>query len=91
MAETTTIQITKEQAEQLDKRKQYDGESYKSVIARLLDDNNSAITDGAIEELKNEISMASDPAVEVDTEAILNRLDDLETRLPAKVAKEVRR
>jgi len=34
--ETTTIQITKDQAEQLKERKNHANESYKSVIARLL-------------------------------------------------------
>lgn len=43
MTEYTTIQITKAQAQALQERKQYDDESYKSVIARLLEGDNSAI------------------------------------------------
>lgn len=41
------------------------------------------------EELKDELSMANDPSVEVDTETILNRIDDLESQLPPKVAEEL--
>lgn len=42
------------------------------------------------EELKNEISMANEPGVEVDTKSIINRIDDLESQLPAKIAEELR-
>jgi len=69
-----------------------------------------------LEQLKNEISMAADPTVEVDVERIIsriesletqienlpentakdeiikkiqNRIDDLESQLPAKVAREI--
>lgn len=41
--------------------------------------------------LKNEISMANDPAVEVDTERIIGRLDDLQNQLPKDVAEELSR
>jgi hypothetical protein len=37
MAETTTIEITRDQKRQLDERKAYDGESYKAVLQRLLE------------------------------------------------------
>lgn len=37
MAETTTIEITRKQKGELDKRKAYDGESYKAVVQRLLE------------------------------------------------------
>jgi hypothetical protein len=40
MADTTTIEITEEQRDRLSERKQHDRESYKAVIARLLDDTN---------------------------------------------------
>lgn len=43
MTEHTTIQITKAQADELQGRKTHDDESYKSVIARLLDGDSSAI------------------------------------------------
>jgi len=47
----TTIQITTEQAAELAARRTYDDEPYKSVIARLLDDedaNNSAIDESEL-------------------------------------------
>lgn len=43
MTEHTTIQITKAQANELQGRKTHDDESYKSVIARLLGGDSSAI------------------------------------------------
>jgi hypothetical protein len=52
MTEHTTIQITAEQAEQLRELRNYDDESYKSVIGRLLEGDNSAI-DG--DELLSEV------------------------------------
>ncbi|UXF50859.1 MAG: hypothetical protein HQRvContig01_13 [Haloquadratum phage sp.] len=39
MTDTTTIEITDEQKDQLDGLKLYDGESYKSVLARLINDD----------------------------------------------------
>lgn len=56
MTDHTTIQITKEQAQELQERKQYDDESYKSVIARLLEGNNSAIdTDEVAREVAKQL------------------------------------
>ena len=46
--------------------------------------------DEIAKQLKNEISMANEPGVEVDTESIIKRIDDLENTLPRKVAQEVR-
>lgn len=43
MTEHTTIQITKAQADELQARRTHDDESYKSVIARLLEGDSSAI------------------------------------------------
>jgi len=57
MTDHTTIQITKAQAQELAERKQYDDESYKSVIARLLNDDNSAID---TEELAREVAKQLD-------------------------------
>lgn len=37
MAETTTIEVTKEQKQTMDELKLYPSESYKSVLARLLE------------------------------------------------------
>lgn len=35
------------------------------------------------------LSMANEPGVEVDTQEIINRIEDLENSLPNKVAQEV--
>lgn len=82
MTDHTTIQITKAQADELQARRTHDDESYKSVIARLLEGDSSAI---------NSDELVADIAAEVDTAAfnggmsgekadrILGRLDDLET------------
>jgi len=51
-------------------------------------DNVDTITD-EIETLKNEISMAADPTVDVDVDRIIKRIDDLESQLPTKVAREI--
>ena len=45
MTEHTTIQITTAQADELQSRKTHDDESYKSVIARLLADEDAQDTD----------------------------------------------
>jgi hypothetical protein len=63
MSEHTTIQITKEQADELRARKTHDDESYKSVIARLLDRDNSAID---TEELIDAIAAEADGQGRVD-------------------------
>jgi len=47
MTETTTIQITTEQADQLRELRQYDDEPYKSIIARLLEQETDANVDYA--------------------------------------------
>jgi hypothetical protein len=123
MTETTTIQITKEQACELDARREYDDEPYKSVIARILKDgdgNNSAIDSDEVARKVAERLEGSKPLAEmefddwfepdyaktiathigseialsdvaVDHSPVLNRIDDLETQLPRKVADELSR
>jgi flagellar capping protein FliD len=82
MTEHTTIQITKAQADELQERKTHDDESYKSVIARLLDGNSSVIDTGDVtDELMQEIdSMAFNGQMSDEkADRIMNRIDDLET------------
>ena len=52
--------------------------------------DSSNLTQSDIEQLKNEISMVNDPGVEVDTEEIIGRIEDLEATLPKRVAEELR-
>jgi predicted CopG family antitoxin len=76
MGETTTIQITQEQKAQLDELKRVESESYKSVLQRLIGDSQESI------ESHN---------AGVDTDEIARKVvADLETRLPRKVAEELR-
>ena len=46
MTDTTTIEITEDQRDQLKARKQHDREGYKDVIARLLGDDKTTGQDG---------------------------------------------
>ena len=55
--DTTTIQITKDQAQELQDMKTHDDESYKSVIARFLEGDNSAID---AEEIGRQVSKQLD-------------------------------
>lgn len=41
------------------------------------------------EDIKDELSMANEPGVEVDVDRLINRIEDLESRLPGKVADEL--
>jgi hypothetical protein len=70
MTETTTIQITTDQREALEARKLHDDESIKTVIARLLDTDDSAdadeIADAVVADLR--ASLPADVAEELATE-----------------------
>jgi len=66
MADTTTIQITTAQKAELDSLKHNSGESYKSVLQRIIDEHESstesldesdvqAIVNREIEQLKREM------------------------------------
>jgi hypothetical protein len=43
------------------------------------------------EEIKNIVSMANEPGVEINVKRVINRIDDLENRLPRKIAEELQR
>lgn len=88
--ETTVIELTESQKDELDNLKEHPRESYKEVVGRLLDGAPES-TEVDLDALKNELSMASDPTVEVDTDRIIGRIEDLESRLPTKVAEELQR
>jgi len=61
MTDTTTIEITTEQKEQLDNLKAVDSEAYKNVIARLLDGYSNAKSEdtsdvsGELADIQNEL------------------------------------
>lgn len=92
MTEHTTIQVTKEQAEQLADLRTYDDEPYKSVIARLLESNGLDVDaivealDGMELETNTDKQMAEDTAREVakqlDYSMLASRVaDELEGRM----------
>lgn len=88
MTEHTTIQITREQADELEAHKTHENESYKSVIARLLNGDNSATTDAqAIADAVAE-QIDTNDTMQADIADVLSRLDDMESQLPRKVADE---
>ena len=66
-----------------------DASDAKDEIQEVQELVNDASND--IEELKDHISMANEPGVEGDTKRIINRIDDLESQLPAKIAEELQR
>lgn len=76
----TTISITEDQKDELDELKLVDGESYKSVVGRLLGDTESnSDFEKMVEELKNEMSMANEPGVECDVDGLYDKVDKVLT------------
>lgn len=73
MTETTTIQITKEQRNELETRKSYDDEPIKSVIARLLEQHpDNAMLD--IKEFEEVLLAANDPDTTVPISELVSEL-----------------
>lgn len=89
--ESTTITVDRWVKESLDRHR--DGRSWNAYLEQLRREHADPITLNDVEEiaehLKNEISMANEPGVEVDVGRILGRIDDLESALPRKVAEEM--
>ena len=98
MTDTTTIEITDEQKDELAERKQHERESYKSVIARLLNEESCESGSGDVEpdevakQIKAEIdSLAFDGALTDDeAERLINSVGTIEERL-GKVEQMVER
>jgi len=90
----TTIEVSDERKEQLRKERLDHERNYDETIARLLGDYDGPMdTDEIVEEIKNDLSMVADPGVvdeDVIVERVNNRLDDLESQLPSKIAEELR-
>ena len=89
MTDTTTIQVRKDQAEDLKEMARENG-NYKTVIDRLLEGYSPATNDGVdTEQLAEQLQEHIDYPEQQDTAEIVQRLEDLETRLPRKVAEEL--
>lgn len=54
--ETTTIEITTQQKQQLDELKQVDSESYKSVVGRLLGGASGGWSEGEIRDIAGDVA-----------------------------------
>jgi len=91
----STLERFKELKRELDDKQDAPDHTNESFLQALMDTweagDSGFYGEEFIESLKNEISMANEPSVEVDTENILKRIDDLESRLPRKVAEELQR
>lgn len=86
MTEWVTIKIP----EQTRDEAREDSRTYEQIMKDglgkpALDRNGDVDADVIAEELKNTISMANEPGVELDTERIINRVDDLETELKREI------
>lgn len=93
MADTTTIEVTKEQRDQLKEMKEYDREPIRDVVEQLLsgdgESSDRAATKKDIERLKEDLSEADELSDDVSLERVLGRIEDLEARLPVKVREEL--
>lgn len=93
MQEWTTLSIKEETRDRFNEMREEmeDGPRMTAdLFLNSLMDTWDAVDDGCyskqldedtLEEIKNAVSMAADPTVEVDVERIMKRLDDLETEL----------
>jgi len=46
-------------------------------------------SEAVVNAIKNELSMANDPGVQIDVQRLYNRLDDLESSIPSKTVDEL--
>lgn len=95
MGERTTLNVTKE-AHQRAKEAKGENETWSEYITRCIDEgpepNPGVDTSEIVEQMRDQLSMASDPGVDEEqiVEEINKRLDDLEARMPRKVAEELK-
>jgi len=95
--EESTLERFKELKAELDAVQDAPDHTNESFLQALMDTWEAAedgyysdpSADEIAEQLKGEISMANEPGVEVDVDRIINRIDDLESQLPRKVAREI--
>jgi hypothetical protein len=82
-----TLRVPPEAYEQAKAQKEAEDRTWGEQIVRQSDpaDNNDVDTEVLAEELQSEIDYPDS----IDTSDIMQRLEDLETRLPAKVAREL--
>lgn len=94
MTDRTTINVSKEAHRAASKAKSEE-ETWGEYLLRCADANpgTDLDTEKIVEEIKQDLSMMPEPGVDEEqlVQRINNRLDDLETELPRKVADELRK
>ena len=92
MTDYGTIKLPRDDYEKHNKRRKELGITWLEYIngeAPDLPNGSEVNTTEVVEQLKNELSMANEPGVEIDIDRLYNRIDDLESNLPRKVAEEL--
>jgi hypothetical protein len=85
MTDTTTIEIPVDLRDTINEKKRHDKEPYYSVIQREMGEEwsegqpDNPITQEDIDDIKNQLSMANEPAVELDVDELISRIDKLES------------
>lgn len=79
MTDRTTINVTKDAHTAAHEAKEANNHTWSDVLEWYADNVNTDC-----------IGEGEEPTQAIDTQEILNRLDDLETQLPAKIAEELR-
>jgi len=89
MADRTSISVTEDLKAELDGLKDHEQQSYENLLWQLIDENShtqagkeTGLDESEIvEDLKNELSMVNEPAVEVDLGPVLDKLNTMEKQL----------
>lgn len=78
MTEYTTIRVSKEAHRAANEAKK-DDETWDDYVERCSDNPPELIREVDLEEMKNELSMANEPGVDIDVGGLYEKLDRLET------------
>lgn len=85
-----TIRIPRDAYEEHNQERKANGQTWEEYINTQAPENTTDIDAGEIaDELRNELSMANEPGVDVDIERLMGRIDELEAQLPDKVGENV--
>lgn len=89
--EETTITVSRLTKAALDEHR--DGRPWDQYLETLRREHADPLTlndaEDIVDAIKNELSMANEPGVDMDVERLFNRLDDLETSIPSKTVEEL--
>lgn len=82
-----TLRVPPEAYDQAKAQKEEHGRTWGEQIVR--DNGENGEFDTIVDAIKNELSMANDPDVQIDVQRLYNRLDDLESSIPSKTVDEL--